>query len=101
MRAAIESQQWAELGRLMLQEWETRRRNLRSISTPVIDRIIASARRQGALAGKVCGAGGGGCVTLLIDPPARSRVEKAVTAAGGILLPLRIDRTGVRVSSRG
>jgi len=99
VRAALERNQWGELGRLVREEWEFRRRNLRSISTPVIDRIISSARRVGALAGKVCGAGGGGCVTLVIEPEARTRVEAAVTDAGGTLLPLRIDREGVRIHS--
>jgi D-glycero-alpha-D-manno-heptose-7-phosphate kinase len=70
---------------------------LPTISTPVIDRLISSARRQGALAGKVCGAGGGGCVALLIDPEARARVEAAVLAAGAELLPHGIDREGVRI----
>jgi D-glycero-alpha-D-manno-heptose-7-phosphate kinase len=97
VRAALERNQWGELGRLVREEWEFRRRNLRSISTPVIDRIISSARGAGALAGKVCGAGGGGCVTLVIEPEARARVEAAVTDAGGTLLPLRIDREGVRI----
>ena len=97
MRAALERSRWEEVGRLMREEWAFRRRNLPTISTPVIDRIIAAARRNGALAGKVCGAGGGGCVTLLIEPDARSRVEAAVAAAGGQLLPIRIDRQGVRV----
>jgi D-glycero-alpha-D-manno-heptose-7-phosphate kinase len=96
VRAALERNQWSELGRLVREEWEFRRSNLRSISTPVIDRIIASSCRVGALAGKVCGAGGGGCVTLLIEPDARARVEAAVTGAGGALLPLRIDPDGVQ-----
>jgi D-glycero-alpha-D-manno-heptose-7-phosphate kinase len=99
VRAALERNQWGELGRLVREEWEFRRRNLCSISTPAIDRIISSARRAGALAGKVCGAGGGGCVTLVIEPEARARVEAAVADAGGTLLPLRIDREGVRVHS--
>jgi D-glycero-alpha-D-manno-heptose-7-phosphate kinase len=99
VRAALERNQWNELGRLVREEWEFRRRNLRTISTPMIDRIIASARRRGALGGKVCGAGGGGCLTLVIEPEARARVEAAVTAAGGTLLPLRIDREGVQVRS--
>ncbi len=99
VRAALERSQWSELGRLVREEWDFRRRNLRTISTPVIDRIISSARRQGALAGKVCGAGGGGCLTLLIEPEARARVEQAVTSAGGTLLPLKIDREGVQVRS--
>ena len=51
---------------------------LPTISTKTIDRIIENTRRKGALAGKVCGAGGGGCVVLLIEPDARERVEKAV-----------------------
>src|SRR6266446_1094001 len=101
VRAALERNQWNHVGRLVREEWEFRRRNLRTISTPVIDRIISSARRQGALGGKVCGAGGGGCLTLVIEPGARARVEAAVTAAGGALLPLRIDRDGVQVRSDG
>jgi D-glycero-alpha-D-manno-heptose-7-phosphate kinase len=95
VRSAIEKSQWTEAGRLIRGEWEFRRRNLKTISTPLVDRIISSARRNGALAGKICGAGGGGCLTLLIDPEARARVENAVTAAGGRLLPLQIDREGV------
>jgi D-glycero-alpha-D-manno-heptose-7-phosphate kinase len=99
VRAALERNQWNEVGRLVREEWEFRRRNLRTISTPVIDRIISSARRHGALGGKVCGAGGGGCLTLVIEPEARVGVEAAVAAAGGTLLPLRIDRDGVQVRS--
>src|SRR5262249_44709899 len=99
VRAAVENNRWSELGRLVREEWEFRRRSLRTISTPVIERIIASARRQGALGGKVCGAGGGGCLTLVIEPDARTRVEAAVAAAGGTLLPLRIDQKGVSVRS--
>ena len=83
----------------MREEWEFRRRNLPTISTPTIDRIIRDARRVGALGGKVCGAGGGGCATLLIEPAARTRVETAIVAAGGTLLPLRIDRKGVQVKA--
>jgi len=99
--AALGRNQWSELGRLVREEWDFRRRNLPTISTPTIDRIIRDSRRQGALGGKVCGAGGGGCVTLIIDPEARPRVEAAVQAAGGQLLPLRIDREGVRVRIGG
>ncbi|MBZ5660760.1 MAG: GHMP kinase [Acidobacteriia bacterium] len=95
VREAIERSQWSELGCLVRGEWDFRRRNLKTISTPLVDRIISSARRNGALAGKICGAGGGGCLTLVIDPEARARVENAVTAAGGTLLPLQIDREGV------
>ncbi len=100
MRAALERGQWKETGRLMREEWDFRRRNLPTISTPTIDRIIAAARRCGALSGKVCGAGGGGCVALLIEPDARASVNAAVASAGGEILPMRVDRQGVQVRVR-
>jgi len=97
VHAALLRGAWREVGRLVREEWEFRRRNLPTISTPTIDRIIAAARRHGALGGKVCGAGGGGCLMLVIEPEARARVETAVRSAGGELLPMRIDRRGVQV----
>jgi D-glycero-alpha-D-manno-heptose-7-phosphate kinase len=100
MRVALETGNWEETGRLMHDEWTFRRRNLPTISTKTIDRIIDNAQRNGALAGKVCGAGGGGCVVLLIEPDARERVERAVLDAGGQLLPMHIDRQGVTVISQ-
>jgi D-glycero-alpha-D-manno-heptose-7-phosphate kinase len=100
MRTALEAGDWKETGRLMNMEWQFRRKSLPTISTKMIDRIIAGTRRNGALSGKVCGAGGGGCVVLLIEPDARERVEKAVLDAGGELLPMRIDRQGVTVVSQ-
>jgi D-glycero-alpha-D-manno-heptose-7-phosphate kinase len=73
---------------------------LPTISTKTIDRVMEGARRSGALAGKVCGAGGGGCVVMLIEPDARTRVEAAIVEAGGEVLPVTIDRQGVQVISR-
>jgi D-glycero-alpha-D-manno-heptose-7-phosphate kinase len=98
VREALLARDWRMLGKLVSEEWNARKKNLPTISTPTIDRIISSAKRSGALAGKVCGAGGGGCVTLLIEPDARKRVEAAVAQAGGLLLPMKIDRGGVRVT---
>jgi D-glycero-alpha-D-manno-heptose-7-phosphate kinase len=98
MRLALENADWSETGRLMREEWSFRRRNLPTISTSTVDRIIEGARKKGALSGKVCGAGGGGCVVMLIDPSARSSVEKAIADAGGQVLPMRVDRSGVQVT---
>jgi D-glycero-alpha-D-manno-heptose-7-phosphate kinase len=52
----------------------------------------------GALAGKVCGAGGGGCVFFLIDPARRAEVCRAVLAAGARLLDCQIDLDGLQVA---
>ena len=100
LRVALEVADWQEAGRLVREECSFRKRNLPTISTKMIDRVIDDTRRKGALAGKVCGAGGGGCVLLLIEPEARQRVETAVRDAGAEVLPVKIDRQGVQVVSR-
>src|SRR5256712_8987013 len=100
MRVAMERPDWQEAGRLMRQEWSFRKRNLPTNPTKTIDRVTAHAPRNGALAGKVCGAGGGGCVVLLAEPDARAPVATAIRESGAEVLPMTIDRQGVQVVSR-
>jgi D-glycero-alpha-D-manno-heptose-7-phosphate kinase len=97
MRDAVERADWTEAARLLRQEWNHRRRNAPGISTPLIDRLVTATRHAGAVAAKVCGAGGGGCVLFLIDPEARGRVASASEAHGASVLPGRVARRGVRV----
>src|SRR5258708_34224477 len=78
LRGALERANWREAGGLMHEEGVFRKRNLRTISTRTIDRIVEGARRKGALAGKGCGAGGGGCAVRSSGAVARERVEAPV-----------------------
>lgn len=98
MRTAVAAADWAETARLLREEWKLRRTNAPAIATPLIDRLIAVSRRNGALGAKVCGAGGGGCVLFMIEPEARARVEQKLTAAGGQILPFAVAREGVAVA---
>ena len=78
------------------QEWSYRRRLSSGTSTPDIDRIGRAARRAGAQAMKVCGAGGGGCVFFVTQPRKQQAVSEAVRQAGGQLLQVRPVLRGVR-----
>jgi D-glycero-alpha-D-manno-heptose-7-phosphate kinase len=97
MREALLRGAWKQFGRLLDQEWRTRRRNLPTISTPFIDRLIRIGKRHGAEAAKVCGAGGGGCVVFFTAPHRRAAVALALADAGATLLPFRCARRGVQV----
>lgn len=97
MRAALEKNNWNEVARLLREEWSHRRRNAPGISTPLIDRLIAAARRNGAEAAKVCGAGGGGCVLFFTADGARERVEQTLAREGGQVLKFRVAARGVTV----
>ena len=97
MRYAVEKHDWTEAARLLREEWSHRKKNAPGISTPLIDRMIEVTRRKGALAAKVCGAGGGGCVLFLVEPDARARVASLIENEGATILPVKIARRGVQV----
>lgn len=97
MHKALVSAEWDEVARLLREEWKLRRSNAPGITTPLIDKLIAVAAKNGGHAAKVCGAGGGGCVIFLVEKGAASRVATAIGDAGARVLPLQIARNGLRL----
>jgi D-glycero-alpha-D-manno-heptose-7-phosphate kinase len=97
MATALRAEDWEDVERLLREEWKLRKTNAPGISTPFIDRLIRIARRNGGRAAKVCGAGGGGCVFFLVEAGARERVSRALTEAGGQILPFRVAAKGLEV----
>ncbi len=99
MHAALLEADWDETAHLLQEEWKFRKRNYARISTPVIDRLLEVAARNGGRAAKVCGAGGGGCVIFLVREEANQRVADALRRAGARLLPFRVARDGLVVTA--
>lgn len=97
MRAALERGDWAEVGRQIREEWENRKGLAPGVTTPEIDALMASAHQAGALACKVCGAGGGGCMIAFADPARRTEVAGALRAHGAQLLEYEIEAEGLLV----
>ena len=64
----IMSEDFQKLGNLMHDAWFEKRLILDSISNEKIDSLYDTARRYGAIGGKLSGAGGGGYLVLLCDP---------------------------------
>ena len=83
---------------LLRQEWKLRKTNAPKITTPLIEKLVRVATKNGARAAKVCGAGGGGCVVFFGEPEAKSRIEQSIRAAGGTILPCRVAREGLALS---
>jgi D-glycero-alpha-D-manno-heptose-7-phosphate kinase len=97
MHAALESGDWPEVARLLGEEWKLRRTNAPGITTPLIDKLISAAKRKGAMAAKVCGAGGGGCFVLFVREGSHDAVAEAIRKNGGRVLPFRVNPDGVTV----
>ncbi len=97
MHDALGDGRWNDVARLLHEEWTLRRTNAPGITTPLIDKLVSAARRNGGRAAKVCGAGGGGCVIFFVEPDAKERVAEALRKTGGRILPFRVAREGLRV----
>jgi len=79
------------------EEWRARRTLAPVVSNERIEALIAAAREAGALAAKVCGAGGGGCIALLAEPERHAAIAAAMEAEGGAMVPFGIDDRGLRI----
>lgn len=99
MRLALEQHDWPGVGRALDAEWETRKQLAPGVTTPIVDDLIGRARAAGALAAKVCGAGGGGCLVCYVDPGGAADVRVALAAGGAQLLDFTIDAEGLRVDT--
>ena len=98
MHDALAAANWGEVAGLLRAEWKLRKTNAPGITTPLIDKLVAVAGRNGGLAAKVCGAGGGGCVILMVEPEAKQRVAEALRDNGARILASQVARDGLRLA---
>jgi D-glycero-alpha-D-manno-heptose-7-phosphate kinase len=101
MREAFHRQDLRAVAEVLNEDWAIRRVMLPRMSTPLIDTLVRSCRRAGAMGARVCGAGGGGCIALLIDPASRPHLERLLTQYRVRVLPCRIRRRGLTVRVMG
>lgn len=67
------------------------------VTTPAIVKLYETARKNGAVGGKLCGAGGGGYLLLFVDSARRHDVRVALEAAGGQFTDFALDHHGLQV----
>ena len=103
-RVGLESKEALELGdlrrfaELMHLHWERKRCRSKGMSNAAIDRWYELARSNGALGGKLVGAGGGGFLLLYTEE--KTRLRKALLDAGLTEVRWRFDFQGTTVISQ-
>ncbi|HJQ41328.1 MAG TPA: hypothetical protein VKB93_29660, partial [Thermoanaerobaculia bacterium] len=83
MERALDAGNFEAAGAALRKEWEERKALIDGISTPEIDAAIDAAMAAGAWGGKVCGAGGGGCIVFLFPPEKKEAVVRALATVPG------------------
>lgn len=95
MRESLVTGQFDSFGRLLSENWECQKALDASVSTPRLDAIMETAVRAGAIGGKACGAGGGGCLIFACRPDQRHSLYSSLASAGLRVLDFDFDTYGV------
>jgi len=94
-RAALEAGHVTRFGELLHEHWEHKKRRSNRMSNEQIDSWYELARKNGAIGGKLVGAGGGGF--LLFYASDRNRLRAAMAQAGLEEVRFRFDFEGTKV----
>jgi D-glycero-alpha-D-manno-heptose-7-phosphate kinase len=84
MRRALLEGDWQEVADTMREAHPNRKRLAPNVTTPQMDMLVEKALANGALAAKVCGAGGGGCIAFFCEEGRRADVERALAEEQGV-----------------
>ena len=80
--------------KILKEAWEDKKKLASSISNKKIEEVFDMAYSSGAIAGKVSGAGGGGFITLIINPKDKCKVANALNRLGGCTIPFQFTDDG-------
>ena len=95
-RRALELGKLDEFGELMDTHWQVKKRLSEKISNPHFDEVYETARKSGALGGKIMGAGGGGFF-MFYSQNKKGRLIEALQPLGLSYTPFRFDFEGAKI----
>jgi len=85
-----------EFGSLLHQAWCSKKRFSSKITDPDINKLYETARENGAIGGKLLGAGGGGYLLLLCQFDKRHIVAEKLEQLGGKITDFAFDFNGLQ-----
>lgn len=99
LRTALLKGDWTQVGEILKAAFPHRKRLSPMITTPHMDELIETALANGAVAAKVCGAGGGGCIAFFCEEGRKTEVETALAGESGAeVLKYNISTDGLVVN---
>jgi D-glycero-alpha-D-manno-heptose-7-phosphate kinase len=84
-----------EFGKLLHESWKLKKSLSPKVSNPYIDTIYYTAKKNGAIGGKILGAGGGGFILFFVKPEKREKLKEALHFL--LHVPFRFDTLGSQV----
>lgn len=85
----------AEIGRLLHESWQIKKKLSSKVTTSQLDRIYETALKNGAEGGKLLGAGAGGFMLFFVSPEKREQLKAALSDY--LYVPFDIDMNGSQI----
>ncbi|HEY3875006.1 MAG TPA: GHMP kinase [Candidatus Kapabacteria bacterium] len=95
IEAAIRARKFDEIGEVLDENWELKKKLASGITTSRIDDMYTRAKAAGAMGGKVAGAGGGGFLLLYVMPQYQAKVREALSEYRQ--MPVMLDNFGATI----
>jgi D-glycero-alpha-D-manno-heptose-7-phosphate kinase len=96
MKDALLHRRLDEFGRLLDLEWQHKRRMSPRISSPELDELYETAKREGAIGGKITGAGGGGYMLLYCRFDRKHAVRERMRELGVWMSEVSLEPLGLQ-----
>ena len=96
MKNALLQGRLTEFGGLLDDAWQNKQKMARQISNPFIDELYATAIKEGALGGKITGAGGGGFMFFYCPFRRKHHIAAALEKLGAHVVNFHFDSQGLQ-----
>ncbi len=95
----IKNGDFDKIGTLLNESWKEKKRLANGVSNEYIDDIYEVAIKNGALGGKLMGAGGGGFFFFIAPPKLHTKIKNSLSKIK-VWVPFKIDHEGTQIIFR-
>jgi D-glycero-alpha-D-manno-heptose-7-phosphate kinase len=99
MKDAFLSEDFEQLGQLLSEDWKEKTRFNPLITIEYMKDLNEMVMKNGGIGGRVCGAGGGGCIFWLVEPKKREILTKILKGSVGQIIDFRFVEKGFEISN--
>jgi len=96
MKNALLREDLKIFGELLNENWKNQKALHHSVTNPQIESIFEIAMANGAIGGKACGAGGGGCLLFYAQPDREHLVRKKLQEANVSVIDFNFEFNGLQ-----
>ncbi|MHA1343093.1 MAG: GHMP family kinase ATP-binding protein [Promethearchaeota archaeon] len=98
MKDSLLSENFEEFGKLLTEDWIVKTEFNPYITTNYMRELNKLVIKNGGIGGRVCGAGGGGCIFWLVNPDSKKHIASILNNKPGKIIDFKFVDNGLNLS---